>query len=132
MPAVALRSIVNCMVTHASVAVLATSVMMAGISSALRNRPGLCVYELAGVEELGAPGQPPPDLVLYDIAAINAAQVLACLATAPAVIGLDLHHSCAVTLIGEFFPLATVDDLAALCTTLGNEAHPALPAHPGP
>ena len=60
------------------------------------------------------------------------AQVLACLAAAPAIVGLDLRRDRAVTLMGEFYPLATVDDLAALFATLGIEALPALPAQPGP
>ena len=113
------------MVSHASVVVLATSVVMAGIAGVLRARSGLCVREVAGLDELGAPGYPSPDLVLYDVTAVTTEQVLACLAAAPAVVGLDLRHDRAMTLVGEFFPLATVDDLAALFTTLGIEVQPA-------
>ncbi|MCB0023223.1 MAG: hypothetical protein KDD91_09345, partial [Caldilinea sp.] len=107
------------------------SVVMSGIAGILRGRPGLCVRE-AGVGDLCAPGFPAPALVLYDVAAVDAAQVLACLAAAPAIVGLDLRRDRAVTLMGEFYPLATVDDLAALFVTLGIEAPPALPAQPGP
>ena len=95
---------------------------MAGIAGVLRGRPGLCVREVAGVDELSAPGFPAPALVLYDITAVDAAQVLACLAAAPAIVGLDLHRDRAMTLVGEFYPLATVDDLTALFVTLGIDA----------
>ena len=105
---------------------------MAGIAGILRGRAGLSVHEIPGVDELCAPGLPAPTLVLYDVAAMDAAQVLACLAAAPAIVGLDLRRDRAVTLMGEFYPLATVDDLAALFATLRIEAAPALPAQPGP
>ena len=107
------------------VVVLTTSVVMAGIAGLLRGRPGLCVQEIVGLEGLIAPGQPVSDLVIYDVASVDATQLLACLAVAPFVIGLDLHRDRAVTLIGEFYPLATVDDLAALFVTLGMDAQPA-------
>ena len=123
--AATLRSIVEGMPLHASVIVLVTSVIMAGIAGVLRGRPGLCVHEVADVDALGVPGCPSPDLVLYDLTAVTAEQVLACLAVAPAVVGLDLHRSRAMTLIGEYYPLATADDLSALFTTLGIEAQPA-------
>ena len=105
---------------------------MSGIAGILRGRPGLCVREIPSVGDLCAPGFPAPALVLYDVAAVDAAQVLACLAAAPAIVGLDLHRDRAVTLMGEFYPLATVDDLAALCSILGIEAPPALQVQPGP
>jgi hypothetical protein len=107
------------------VVLLTTSFIMAGIAGTLRGRPGLTVHEVANTDDLCAPGVPVPDLVLYDIAEADAAQVLACLAVAPAVVGLDLRRDRAMTLMREFHPLATVDDLAALFTTLGIEAQPA-------
>lgn len=95
---------------------------MSGIAGILRGHPGLCVREVAGIDELGALGFPAPDLVLYDVTAVDAAQVLACLAAAPAIVGLDLHRSRALTLMSDYYPLATVDDLAALFVTLGIDA----------
>ncbi len=120
------------MSSHVCVVVLATSVVMAGIAGVLRGRPGLCVREIAGIDELGAPGCPSPGIVLYDLTAVTGEQVLACLAVAPAVVGLDLRRNRAMTLVGEFFPLATADDLAALFATLGIEAQPVPPVQAGP
>lgn len=98
---------------------------MAGIAGVLRGRVGLCVREAATIDELRTAGEPLADLVLYDITAVDAAQVLACLAAAPAVVGLDLRRNRAMTLLSEFYPLATAEDLAALFATLGIDTQPA-------
>ena len=114
---------VECMSHTTRVLFLTTTFVLTGIVGVLRGRPGLSVHEAATRRRTPRVGR-----TWRRLGALRnhggGCCAGACLPGRGAVVGLDLRRSRAMTLLNEFYSLATADDLAAMFFTLGIEASP--------
>ncbi len=97
------------------VAIVGTSVVMAGIARALRARAGLLVHvvnvpgDLLQLAEQGL-----PDILIFDLAAADAVRAIFASRRPLTLIGIDLAGQQAVTYFGVRSGLHSLDDLQHL------------------
>lgn len=99
------------------VAILGSSVIMAGIAHALRAQDGITVCVVGCTDELQHLfEQSCPDILIFDLAAVTVDDVRPLLRGhgARTFIGIDIAGRQALTLSSRTCPLSTLDDLAHL------------------
>lgn len=105
------------MATPTSVIVLDSSVVMAGIAHVLGEQHGLCVQAIHRIDDLArGPAQGQHAVLILDIAAISADQVLAIAYQHPgiSVLGIDVSGGQAIAFSSRSHPLRTTLDLTRL------------------
>lgn len=100
------------------IAVLESSIVMAGLARALRQHARLCVLCIAtcGSELPRCVEIAPAHILIFDLAAVTADQLRRVVHRDEAItlIGIDAMRSRAITFTGNTSPLHTVDDLVEL------------------